>query len=319
MDKEQFDNEQRLVRNIRRLSNFIHDAYLQTDEEKFQTFRSDFNLFNTQLKAIFNKWFPKAKACSDFDIVNQVFKYDLETKDLKIWVKYSFACLLKTSERVFNNVLHYKEKNETVLLSREMALLYEIAFEAAIFMEDGYRIIEGKNLSFGQGKRFYIYAKETHNASEQILRKVIIPKSHGEFVVGPTSIFLLRQSIELWLKGIFGIQYISSKNNKPLKLQPEILFNLIDTAGKKVKLPIPKSVIEKIHGWSQPYVHAGWLIHIWEIEHAQYVLRPIFYSSNIIIQKDHYENVESQLKKLLKKENLTLHRDKRPECTITDK
>lgn len=319
MDIEQFTAEQQIVKNVRRLSNFIRDAYLQTEEEKFSTLRTDFNLFHKQLEMLFQKWFPKAKPCSDFEIVNRIFKYELENKDLKVWVKYSLACLLKTSERVLNNIIKYKEKKETVLLNHEMTLLYEIAFEAAIFIEDGYRIIENKTLDFGHGKRFSIYARETHNASEQILRKVVIPKSHGEFVAGSTSIFLLRQAIELWLKGIFGIQYISGKNNKALKLQPEILFNLIDSAGKKVQLPVPKSVIEKIHSWSQPYVHAGWLIHIWEIEHAQHVLRPIFYSSNIKIKKDHYENVESLLKKILKIETLVLHRNTRPECTISDK
>lgn len=318
MDKEEFEQEQSIIKNINRLSNYINDVYIQTEDDKFQFFQTYYNLFQMQLKFIYKKWFPNAKTCSDIEIINRIFIYELEPKDLKIWVKYSLACLIKTCERVYSNAIDYKEKNQSLQLLQEMALLKEIAFETAIFIEDGFKIIEGKELNFGRFKRFSLYARETHGASEQILRKVIIPKSHGEFVFGPTSIFLLRQSIELWLKGIFGIQYISSASKKAIKLPPEILFNLIDSVGKKVKLPIPKSVIVKIHSWSQPYIHAGWLIHIWEIEHAQHVLRPIFYPSNVLINRNHFDNIENQLKKLLREESLIIHRMKNPESNLFD-
>lgn len=318
MDLEQYDIEQKIVKNVKRLSNYIRDVYLQTEDEKFHTFRSDYKTFQKQLILLYDKWFPKAKQCSDFDIVNQIYKQDIKAKDIKVWIKYSFVCLIKTSDRIFINAVNYKQENEHLLFHHEMSLLYEIAFEAAIFIENSFRIFEKKELSFGHWKRFSIYARETHNASEQLLRKLVIPKSHGEFVVSPTSIFLLRQSIELWLYSIFGIQYISDKSDQAVKLQPEILFRLIDASGSRVQLPVPKSVIEKIHSWSQPYIHAGWLIHIWEIELAQHVLRPIFDSSKVIIKRNHYYSIEKQLRKLLKKESIVLHRRTSPDCTLVN-
>ncbi len=307
-----------IVNNVRRLSSFIGDAYLKTEDEKFFRFQSDFTSFHKQIEVVYNKWFPKAKKCTDEDIVNRTYTRDIETKDLKVWVKYSMTCLLNSSQRVYNNVASHKKREDAHLFTREIELLQEIAFEAAIFMETAFAIMEERRVSFGLGKRFKIHSRETFNASEQILRKTIVPDTLGEFVVGPTSIFLIRQAIELWLKGIFGIKYATDKQGKLIRLQPEKLFDLIDNKGVLVCLPVSKKVITKIHRWSQPYIHAGWLTHIWEIEHAQHVLSPIYYPEQVKIRQSYYNSIEEQLRKVFVSPDLNLCRLTRPESTLVE-
>ena len=308
--------DEKIIQNVRQLSSFIDDAFLKTENDKFFYFQSDFTAFHKQIEVIFNKWFPKCKQCKDEDIINQIFRHDIPQKDYKIWVKYSMACLLNSSKRVYENILECRNIGLNELFIAEMRLLKEMSFEAVILIEAGFEIIEKKKVSFGHGKRFYIDAYETFSASRQILRKHIVEKAVGNFVLGPTSILLIRQSIELWLKGIFGINYITDEKGNLLKLQPERLFELLKS--KSVSIPVSGTVINKIHQWTQPYVHAGWMSHTWEIEQAQFVLIPIFHSEKIKIQKTYYNKVEQLLQGILKNPTLKLNRLTNPICTLIE-
>lgn len=309
-------DETLIIKNVRRLSKFLDDAYLKSDRDKFFYFQSDFRTFHQTITAVYDNWFPDAKPCKDEDIINQIFRDDIEAKDLKMWAKYSIACLLQSSQRVFDNILECDKNGEKDLQLCEMRLLKEMSFESAMLMESAFNIIEKKQIDFGHGKRFNIHARETFNASRQILRRYVAEKTLGDFVLAPTSIFLIRQSVELWLKGIFGINFATDDKNKLIKLQPERLFDLIDNKGEKVKLPIPKSVIVKIHNWSQPYVHAGWMPWTWETEHAQFVLHPIFNPSNIEIKKDYHDDLEKEMQNILSFPTLRLSRLTRTESKI---
>ena len=311
-------DENAIVRNVGRLSSYIDDTYLKSEEDKFFFFESNFKAFNQQIKAVYNKWFPNAKTCSNTDIINQVFRNNIPKKDAKIWVKYSMACLLNSSERIYKNIIQAKNNSEPQLLLCEMYLLKEMSFEAAMLMQDGFDIIENKKIDFGHWKRLQIDPRETFNASRQILRKYVAKRTPGDFVFSPSSIFLIRQSIELWLQSIFGIDIATDDKNNLIKLQPDKLFDLLDNKGVKVETPVPKIVIKKIHQWTQAYVHAGWMAYTWEIEHAQYVLEPIFATSKIKIDKRHYDTIEDQLRKIFNHPSLKLHRLTRHDSVIKE-
>jgi hypothetical protein len=309
-------DEAGIVKNIRRLSTCIDDSFLKSEDDKYFMFLSDFSAFHKQIELVYNKWFSKSKTCKDEDIIHQIFRTEIPSKDAKIWVKYSMSCLLKSSKRVYENIIQSKTNKEEQLFLCEMSLLREIAFEAAILMEIGFNVVEKKSLDFGHGKRFYIYSRETFDASRQILRKFSAQKTLGDFVLSPTSIFLIRQAIELWLQSIFGINIATDDKNKLVKLQPERLFDLLDSKGEKVNIPVSKTVIQKIHQWTQSYVHAGWIAYSWEIEHAQHVLQPIFYPQNVIIDKKHFDTIENQLRSILKFPKLKVHRLKHHDSTL---
>lgn len=304
------------IKNIRQLSFFIDNVFLTSDEDKFLNLESSFKLFHTQIKAKYDQWFPKAKNCKDEDIAHHIYITEFDPSNLKNWVKYSMACLLNSSNRIFISIKQAKKDNLNDLFLSEIGLLYEMSFEAGIFMEIAIKIIENKDTDFGFSKRFSINASETFNASRLILRKYFKKRTHGEFVFSPSSIFLIRQSIELWLQSIFAIDYLIDEKGKNIKLQPEILFKLLDNKGIVVKLPVSKKAIQKIHSWTQIYVHAGIIAYTWEIEHAHNLLKPIFIKTNIVINKAHFDSVENQIKEILDSTKLKLYRCKNHDSTI---
>ena len=310
-------NETGIVRNIRRLSAFIDEAYLKSEDDKFLMFQTDFEVFHHQIEDVYTRWFPNSKPCKGEDIVNRIFRNDIAGKDAKIWVKYSLACLLNSSKRIYDRALQIKsqEKDQQSFLC-ELDFLMTMAYEAAILMEIAFDVMEKRTVDFGYGKRFYIHPRETFNASKQILRKNTDRRVQGDFVVRPTSIFLIRQAIELWLQSIFGINLVLNEHGKPIPLQPERLFELLDSKGIKVEIPVTKAVIQKIHKWTQTYVHAGWLAYTWEIEHAQHILQPIFSPSNVKIERLYYDSIEDQIKEILRNPTLKLHRVERPSCVF---
>jgi hypothetical protein len=314
-DKMPAETKAAIVKGIRRLPNFIEDAYLKSEQDKYHILLSDANLFIQQLKGCYAHWFPKSKPIKVVDIINNVHRHDV--KDWKVWMKYSLACLINTSERIFENVKEAKKLNREDLFLKEIELLKEISFEAAVFLEDAFAILDEEKVDFGHWKRFNLWYREVFDASEQLLRKYVHPNAKGSFVVGPTSIFLLRQGIELWVKSLFGINYVSDLSGKPIKLQPERLFEFLDT--KNCSLPIERSVITRIHKWTQPYVHGGWMGHIWEAEIAQHYLRPIFYPQNVKVKKSFYDDMQKQMEKLLGKKDIIVHRMKTPAGEVVEK
>lgn len=306
-----------IKRNVRRLSSNIYDVYLKNEEEKFSSFRSDYNLFIMQIEGLYKSWFPKAKTISDIDIINHLYK-DIFAKDEKQYVKYGTQCLLKSTTRVFEEILSAKEINNQDLLIANMQLLREISFEAVIFLDLAFKIMKEPDIDFGHGKRFKLEPRETFKASKFILRRYNPKRLIGDYAIAPTSTFLIRQAIEIWLQDIFGIHSVwDDAEKKFIKLQPERLFELID--NKFMKLPIQKASIQKIHSWTQRYVHSGLMNHAWEVEHAQFVLEPLFNSNNVIISEKYYNNIEVEIQKILKNPNLRLNRKTQYSSKVVDK
>src|SRR5690606_25303610 len=132
--------------------------------------------------------FPNSKPCKDETIANIIFTNKIENKDVKNWVKYSMACLLKSSIRVYENILQAKQNNNENLFVSELRFLKEISYEASFLLEIGFQVMEEKAINFGNGKRFQIYPRETFDASKNILRKYLSEDTIGNYVISPTSI-----------------------------------------------------------------------------------------------------------------------------------
>jgi hypothetical protein len=197
----------------------------------------------------------------------------------------------------------------------ELQLLSEFSFEVTVFLSWAISIVEGTKIKNGSWRRFYWRPIESYGASQMLLRKKINKRQRGDFGSHAISIFLLRQSIELVMLNAFGIRYATDQKGNYLKIQPERLFDLIDVTKKNNDFPVEKSIIEKIHTRTQPFVHAGHMWYIWEIEWAQYVLRPLFEMGNIKIKKEFYLDMQNQLRILFKKEDLILHQEENPEAS----
>jgi hypothetical protein len=90
------------------------------------------------------------------------------------------------------------------------------------------------------------------------------------------SVFLIRQSIELKIKNALGINYILDKNGYMTKIPGDKLMEFFFN-NKNIELPnIKKSIVRKIHNWTQYFVHGGYVLNIWQIDIAHNLIKPLY-------------------------------------------
>jgi hypothetical protein len=115
-----------------------------------------------------------------------------------------------------------------------------------------------------------------------------------------TSVFLIRQSIELRIKNALGINYIHHEDGSIIKFPGDKLMDFI-FSKPEIELPdIKKSILKKIHEWTQYFVHGGYILNLWQIDIAHTLLLPFFtvgekdgsmsIHGSIRIKKEYYES-----------------------------
>ncbi|NQT66329.1 MAG: hypothetical protein HQ569_01985 [Actinobacteria bacterium] len=292
-------------------------------------FDTSFKNYLNYMTKLYKEWFPKAKLYSDEHIAEKLFVKEVSIKDIKHYIKYQLFALIQSCKRIYSSINTYKKdiKNQPQLFD-ELGLIMEISFETIVFLDWGEYYIKGKQANYGCIKRNVLYSIEIFSASKMILRKRLYEKSLGSFVVRPTSVFLLRQSIEIRLKNAFGIETIYYKDGKIYKKRVgELLFKLLKDAKDYIDFPIKISILEKIYKWTNYYIHNGLIPNTWEIEWAQYILEPLFSSGincktrslygSIKIKKIYYDKVETKLKQIVRDKDIVVQRLNNPESLIT--
>jgi hypothetical protein len=89
-------------------------------------------------------------------------------------------------------------------------------------------------------------------------------------------VFLIRQSIELRIKNALGINFICDKNGRMIKIPGDKLLDFF-FSKPEIELPdIKKSILKKIHAWTQYFVHGGYVLNLWQIDIAHTLLEPLF-------------------------------------------
>ncbi|MDP3111109.1 MAG: hypothetical protein Q8M71_03275 [Thermodesulfovibrionales bacterium] len=266
------------------------------------------------LNNVYNKWFPKKTNFSDIHIAEQIFIKSVKSDYLKHWVKYQLLALIKSAQRAFFNVEYYMGSNPRTKYSKKFGCITEIIFEIMQFLDHASFYVEGQHAGYGWRIRRVLNSAEIFEGSKMLFERRIHEWHLGNFVITPTAIFLIRQSIEIRLKNAFGIHTILSKDGKILKVPGIIFLQFAKENISDVEFPIKFSVIEKVYNWTQHYIHGGFIPHLWEIEWAFHVLKPLFepyiedkdgklirydrYGS-VKIKQLFYNQAEEKIKKLL--------------------
>ncbi|OSZ82592.1 hypothetical protein CAP35_04815 [Chitinophagaceae bacterium IBVUCB1] len=104
----------------------------------------------------------------------------------------------------------------------------------------------------------------------------------------PASIFLIRQTIEIYGKKILGYSRIIDKDGRPSKKHTHVAWSFIINEIKKKKsridIPFDPEVVEKIYTWSNSYVHTTLYPSCYIVYAALSMLEPLFKASSIPIQ-----------------------------------
>ncbi|WP_297286232.1 hypothetical protein [uncultured Brachyspira sp.] len=316
-----------------------------------------------------NKEIPQEDFFSIFEAIYKKEKIDIEERINKLPINKKKYNLKQIAKEVFNIKIHFKKESE-------MIMYYKVQFEAMLYtFEDYYKtIFEFKNqkdiykneifngfleyysclyyniieiiveleLNYGIEPSKSAILRNRIDSNETFISSLRLKNYLNSFSYISSfnsSVFLIRQSIELKLKNMLGIDYIINYDNgKLVKIPGDRLLNFA-FKNKNIKVPdtLESDIIKKIHDWTQIFIHGGFIINIWQIHIAHVILKELFmpntYSNtekrifsiygSISMSKSYYNNqLEMEILNYLKKEpkianqNIKIVKLKNPEAII---
>lgn len=284
--------------------------YQNVEEEKF------FKLFNCLFAKFKDEIFNRITTCfSNFKpytyehFIQQVFTNEVKTKDIDNYYKIQLSGLIHVIKKYNDIIKSFSEKKN----------VYTIDYFNGIINYFKYLIIETyviiaeielqkniKPIRF-MGCQNRIDSNESYLSAGNMLYNLYPYSSLSGF---NASVFLIRQAIELKVKNCLGINVIRDKDGRMIKMTSDKLIDFLYT-NDNITLPyIPKSLLKKVHAWTQVFIHGGFVINLWQIDLALDVLKPLFSSGEtkktlsihgaVVIKKEYYEgSFQNEIKEFL--------------------
>jgi len=248
---------------------------LSFDKIEWEKKQKDFLTFYTSL---YKTWYPKSKQYDDAHVAGQIFKKQLQTKDLKSYYKYQMYAFLKTLERLNDKIAINVNKTKDDYLKWDLEFGRELIIEGIEYLNSVSFTTEGKSRNYGIGKRGLLNSKELFDTAEMLLYQDYNVKRLGGFALSPSSTMVLRQAIEIRLMSIYGIRFIYEQDGRLSKIPQKFFldFTKLQIKNKNVQLPIEIALVENILDWTQSYVHLAIMKQSWEIEWAFFLIKPLF-------------------------------------------
>ena len=240
-----------------------------------QNFDSALQKFIDKLKENYNRWFSGARPYSDEHIGEQIFAYEITRQDKRAWSKYQLFASIKTVERLQSNIWSEWNTAWTYKVYDNIKLIEELIVDSITLIDEAEFSVTGIEYDSG-GKRRVLTSAEVFDASQMLLRKRADENAIGGFVVIPSSIFLIRQTIELRLRRALGIGHVMDADGYSIKVPAEVFLRLYRENATSIRLPLPINIIEKIYDWTNAYVHGGIVFYIWQIEWAHHLLQRLY-------------------------------------------
>lgn len=306
MDDNKFNlNEQLLKDTLDSISKchntcrlVIPDEFIKIDEQKFKdTFESNINDLLSKIHKINNK--IKCEKYNTKHIAGSAFRELDSDKDyFKIQSKAIEDSLIRQKQKIIHNVKCGSINREFVIF------LNDTLFDISSFYQ---KLCMFQNIDISQTptmlKRQKNHSREIFLSSFSLLRK---ERYINDMTSVPTCIFLIRQSIELRLFEIFGIEDIVDNNGNSLKITTD---RFLDVKGIDDNIILPnnltKNILKNIHKWTNYYIHRGYIWDYWLIEFAQYLLYD-FILQELFICNSYYKEYPKLLSKKLSNKNNTL-------------
>lgn len=231
---------------------------------------------NAYLDTRYKELFGRKTNYSNEHIAETVFEYFFAEKQIKPYIKCSWQAVERFLQRTAKETRSYL--NGDVLPNDKIERLeyfWESVFDVALFLNYAESTLDKKHKGYGVGKRTIANSSEIFTASIDHLKHFLHIKTFSHFIRQPTAAFLLRQAIELRIKNGLGIYVIFDKSGSPAKITPDTFVEFI-YSNDKITIPVKKSILKKIHGWTNYYIHGGMLPELWKIELAQELLTDLF-------------------------------------------
>lgn len=236
-------------------------------------------------------WFKKEIIYTDEHIGNNLFgRHDYRRfsgDKLKIHMYACRSSIRRIKTRLDELAIRGRDSEVRSFLS----LLDDYIEGATSLLEIGTYLFEGFYPDSVFYKRSTAYSVEIIDAARALFHGTTLERRLGGFVIQPTAVFLIRQSIEIRIKNALGIASIRYNNEHELKVPYLILLKLIEKKKNFISFPITGNLIRKIYEWSNQYIHSGEVPPPWMVEWALHLLEPLFASATICNQWSRYGSV----------------------------
>lgn len=260
--------------------NLLNLLKKQTEISEVDFWKYVFIKFDDYIREIESKiknFFPRLKSFdsySDEFIASQIFKIEVSGKDLKSLHKYSCVAIRKTLYRLKDELNSRRElPYNSDFFKGQIVFMWNTIFNIQEYIETVESYYLKKNVRYHWSRR-QVLSSEIDYLSRRILRSQFF---FNDIAQAPVAVFLIRQSIELKIIEILGIKNINEKvDNSMIKVPADKLFPIFEKRSTDIILPIPYSIIKRIHKWTNLYVHRSKIYDYWEIEWAQHMLKPLF-------------------------------------------
>ena len=141
-------------------------------------------------------------------------------------------------------------------------------------------------LNYSMGSRPDQNAREIFDVSRMIFEiGAVNPANLYLREVFPVSIFLLRQTIEVYGKRLLGVHSVTNEQGqRATGVSTQVAWDFIKAETLKpncrITLPTNIDIIRKVEEWTNYYVHTGDIPEIYLIENAIHLVTPIIYPLN---------------------------------------
>ncbi len=145
-------------------------------------------------------------------------------------------------------------------------------------------------LNYSMGSRPNQNAREIFDVSRIIFEiGAVNPANLYLREVFPVSIFLLRQTIEVYGKRLLGFHSITNEQGqRATGVSTQVAWDFIKKetleTNSRITLPTDIDIIRKVEEWTNYYVHTGDIPEIHLIENAIHLVTPLIYPLNSTVK-----------------------------------
>ncbi|HHT9115706.1 MAG: hypothetical protein HY607_03760 [Planctomycetes bacterium] len=214
---------------------------------------------------------------SDEHIAEQIFQDEVDQEQADAYMRCSWQAIEKCLDACSSRITSISTAAEldAALLQSEIKYLDDLFFDVSIFLSSVEIRKDKKRNGYGFRKRNIANSSEVFGASIDHLHHRLKFDTFSSFFRQPLAVFLIRQAIELRIKNAIGVEYVYKTSGEILKITPDFFIHFV-YENTKIKCPVNKSIVKKIHAWSNYFIHAGFFMPSWQVWFAQRVLSPLF-------------------------------------------
>jgi hypothetical protein len=226
--------------------------------------------------------FPGTKKISDEYILQEIFHVSPEKIGEKQYLKIHLSSLMRMFEEMieeYNSVKKSVADNEISLpkAKEELIPIYYFFDDFMQLYSNHFSIFHRKSGSIASSRRMEAFSSfDTFILSDMIMSGRINYEYHSMNYVIPSSISLIRSTIELILKNSLRINKIRKRDGALLKISGFFFIDFYKINKERIDFPVKLSALKKIYEWSNYFVHGGETSYYWMIWEAQSLLRNFF-------------------------------------------